>query len=342
MTTTRTRTCLLCGQTKPETEFARWEVPSQQRSGYRNHCLTCYTTRSRGIRGENVPAITAELSYGVEIETVGITREACARAMHTVIGGRVEHRPHEPHSPWCVVAPDGRVWRAMTDGSLSDASGHSAEVVTPVLTEADMATLQDVVRAVRRAGARVNHTCGVHVHVGVRNHRGETALRPVHLAGLVHLVHAAEPAVREALQIGANRANYCRALPTSLVNRMPKRPRNEAAVGTAWYNGPAPRGYHYHDSRYHGLNLHAVWDKGTVEFRWFNGTTHAGKIKSYVQLCLGLVRASAKPTPPRFDATQAGMTSLLAHLGLDTAPEFATARHHLLGRWVEGDDQGVN
>jgi hypothetical protein len=61
-----------------------------------------------------------------------------------------------------------------------------------------------------------------------------------------------------------------------------------------WYS-PLNDGYtgginhsHYCNTRYHGLNLHAYFTKGTVEFRLFNGTTHAGKIKAYVQFCLAM------------------------------------------------------
>ena len=45
---------------------------------------------------------------------------------------------------------------------------------------------------------------------------------------------------------------------------------------------------HYNSTRYHGINLHAFFTKGTVEFRLFNGTTHAGRIKAYVQFCLAM------------------------------------------------------
>lgn len=45
---------------------------------------------------------------------------------------------------------------------------------------------------------------------------------------------------------------------------------------------------HYHDSRYHCLNLHSVFQKGTIEFRLFNSTTHAGKVKTYIQFCLAI------------------------------------------------------
>ena len=36
------------------------------------------------------------------------------------------------------------------------------------------------------------------------------------------------------------------------------------------------------------LNLHSVFSKGTIEFRLFNSTLHAGEVKSYIQLCLAI------------------------------------------------------
>jgi hypothetical protein len=47
-----------------------------------------------------------------------------------------------------------------------------------------------------------------------------------------------------------------------------------------WYGEP--------NSRYHALNLHATFSKGTVEFRLFNGILHAGEVKAYVHLALAI------------------------------------------------------
>ena len=45
---------------------------------------------------------------------------------------------------------------------------------------------------------------------------------------------------------------------------------------------------HYNETRYHALNLHSFFSKGTVEFRLFNSTLHAGRIKAYIQFCLAM------------------------------------------------------
>ena len=36
---------------------------------------------------------------------------------------------------------------------------------------------------------------------------------------------------------------------------------------TLWYNGASRRSNHYDSTRYHALNLHSVFSKGTMESR---------------------------------------------------------------------------
>lgn len=103
------------------------------------------------------------LRFGIEIETIGQTRDAVARAIQTVVGGTVQHIGSPAcYDPYDVVAADGRRWRVMADSSLNADRSRQAEVVSPILTYDDLETLQEVIRAVRRAGARVDSSCGIH------------------------------------------------------------------------------------------------------------------------------------------------------------------------------------
>ena len=88
-------------------------------------------------------------------------------------------------------------------------------------------------------------------------------------------------------------------------------------------------------NRYHGLNLNSLFFRGTLEFRYFNGTLHAGEVKAYVQLVLAIAAkalcskaASSKrrefnPATAKYD-----FRVVLLHLGL-IGEEFKTARLHL-------------
>jgi hypothetical protein len=102
------------------------------------------------------------LRYGIEIETVGLNRERLARAIQTVVGGDAV----DEGRGWRVTDPTGRVWRVVPDGSLSGGE-QSGEIVSPVLTYADLDALQNIIRAVRTAGARADHSTGIHYALAV-------------------------------------------------------------------------------------------------------------------------------------------------------------------------------
>lgn len=230
--------------------------------------------------------------FGVELETIGANRRVLADAILAVVGGRkVEDRYT---SRWTVVMADGRPWRIEGDGSLT---GHvyTAEVVSPKLGWADMEMLQEVTRAITDAGGRVNASCGLHVHVGVTDAgTGTPDLDGAALGRLAALCYQQEPLLYRALQVSTARAQrFCgEASPEFIARLVAKRPKTREALLAAWYGSAdearVARYEHRHDSRYRGLNLHAVQCHGTAEFRYFDGTLRADKVKAYVQLCLAL------------------------------------------------------
>ncbi len=128
---------------------------------------------------------------------------------------------------------------------------------------------------------------------------------------------------------------YCKKVDEGFLQRLNEyKPKTREELKQLWYNGDDGSGYHYHHSRYKGLNLHAVFQKGTVEFRLFNGTTHAGKIKTYIQLSLAICNQALTQKSARFTRTQSAnekytFRTWLLRLGL-IGEEFKTARHHLL------------
>ena len=101
-----------------------------------------------------------------------------------------------------------------------------------------------------------------------------------------------EELLYKALNIDMARLRYCKKVNDELVATInKKKPKTLVALADIWYAGYGneDRERHYHNSRYHGLNLHSTFTTGTIEFRLFNGTLHAGKIKAYIQFCLALI-----------------------------------------------------
>ena len=69
---------------------------------------------------ENATIATAKsLTFGTELEYTNISRERAAKAIYSVIGGRVRYE-RGAYDTWTVTAPDGRVWKAVSDGSLGN------------------------------------------------------------------------------------------------------------------------------------------------------------------------------------------------------------------------------
>jgi len=279
-------------------------------------------------------------TYGIEIETVGQTRELVARAIQTVVGGGVTVAAGDT---WTVRAADGRLWQAMRDGSLSQE--RSAEIVSPILRYEDLGTLQDVVRAVRAAGAKVDLSCGLHVHIGADRFGTQG------LVNLAKLVHQQEDLIVEALAIQPTRLiRYTRKLPTSFVEMIEReKPRTHDDLNRLWYGRQNRNPSRYDQSRYFGLNLNSVFYRGTLEFRWFEGSLHAGQVKAYVQFCLALcakaLNAKSAASRKRKISRASGRYDFrvfLLRLGM-IGDEFKTARHHLLANlagssaWKHGD-----
>ena len=238
-------------------------------------------------------------NYGVEIELTGITREQAAKVIAEYFGTAASYAGTY-YQTYTARDRKGRIWKAMSDGSILTqkkergqkvrASGeYSCEVVTPILQYEDLEDLQNVIRALRTAGAFANFSCGIHIHVDGANHTPESLTR------LLNFAVGRQDLFYEALEIGDRENRWCHKANRNLFTAMKKAAdKNRAETERLWYSR-LNDGYtggidheHYNPTRYHGINLHAFFSKGTVEFRLFNGTTHAGKIKAYVQFCLAM------------------------------------------------------
>ena len=275
------------------------------------------------------------LRFGIEIETIGQTRQKVAQAIQSVTGGTIRHvgTPY-CYDPYEVTAPDGRIWRVMADSSLSAPKARQAEVVSPILTYDDMETVQQIVRAVRRARAKVDSSCGIHIHVDAARFNAKA------LRNLVKIVNKQERLIEHALGINAaRRSRWCRGIDQDFLAKIEKdRPTCLTEVNRAWYGYQNSRPVHYDSSRYHGVNLHNVWFRGTVEYRWFESTLHAGKVKAYIQFALALsakaINARASNSKRRDfnpDTAKYDFRVFLLKLGL-IGDEFKTARLHLMAR----------
>lgn len=243
-----------------------------------------------------------ERTYGVELEVEGIDRSTAARVVAEVTGGAAVYEGSHL-SNWVVTQPDGRRWQVVSDGSLNG----GAEVVTPILKWDDMENLQKVVRALRAKGAKASDRTGLHVHIGAAD------FTPMQIKNLVRTFYKQETLILKAIGAKANRiARYTRPSDHAFVEKICKMANpTMRSINEAWFGRYNPHPYHYDDHRYRALNLNNLWDgKRTLEIRAFNGSVHAGYVKSCVLLSLLLtIRAknakasSAKNPRPYSEAS---------------------------------------
>lgn len=270
------------------------------------------------------------LKFGVEVEVVGLERWQLARAVHAVTGGR----PRIDFDFCQVTMPDGRVWKVIRDLTL-ESGEHSGEIVSPILRYRDLALVQRIVRVVRELGGAVDETCGMHVHVD------GAGLDAQAITALVRLIHPREQQLQCALGISATRlSRYCRPIDPAFIRALETRkPLTLDGVRRAWFGGDEPvMMMRCHASRDHGLNLNSLFFRGTVEYRYFNGTLDADEVTAYVQLALALTAKAMNGQPtrrePRAVVAAGDFEGFLLDLGLDGS-EFEGARRQLLKRLAE-------
>jgi hypothetical protein len=120
------------------------------------------------------------------------------------------------------------------------------------------------------------------------------------------------------------------------------RPRTKDELNPLWYGRHNPNPTHYDPARYRTLNFSNLWHRGTVEFRLFESTLHAGKVKTYVQFCLAIAAKalnarSASSRKRVFNPASAKYDFRVFLLGLGLiGEEFKTARQHLMAN-MPGD-----
>jgi hypothetical protein len=192
-------------------------------------------------------------------------------------------------------------WQSQSDSSIRAGRNHrSVEIVSPILRGA--AGLGEVVAALswlRGLGARVNGSCGMHVHVGWKSYDTASGFHSMKaLSNLVCFAAQHEDAMyaqtgswQRAHDVNINR--YCRGVSgthQALAAALRKLGETQKIAARA---RELSRNI---DLRFRVLNLDGLFgaiagntgSKPTAEFRAFAGTLNAHKAVGHICFCLGL------------------------------------------------------
>lgn len=281
--------------------------------------------------------------FGVEVECTGLTRSAAAKAVAKVLGGSPEHFGGG-YDRYDVYDNKNRLWKIMSDASIrcmyknGDPASklYSVELVTPILEYEDMATLQEVVRSIRRNGGICNESTGIHIHIDFTPYDAQK------LRNLVNIFASKEDMLYRALRVDSNREDrYCKKVDKRFLEELNRRkPKDLQTIKRIWYGDNSEYHSHYDPSRYRCLNLHPMFTDNNIEVRAFNSSLNAGVLRAYISLVLAvsnqaLTQKSASPRVTQSENPRYTFRTWLIRIGLN-GEEFKNCRTHLL-KHLEGD-----
>lgn len=283
--------------------------------------------------------------FGIEIEMTGLTRCQAAKAISRVLGSEVVHEGGS-YDKYVVTDSKERNWSVVYDGSIRcyNANGdhasksYSVELNSPVLEYEDIPLLQEVVRSLRKAGGVTGprYCAGTHIHISADDYT------PQQIRNLVNIFASKEDFLWDALQVSSARESYCHKMDKTFIEEINrKKPKDMEYIKRLWYHGRMSEQFqHYSTSRYVICNLHSFFQHGHYEIRAYNGSLHAGEVRSQIVLALAISNAAmtkkyCSPHVSQSDNMRYSFRVWLLGLGL-IGDEFKNCRTHLL-KHLDGD-----
>ena len=210
------------------------------------------------------PAIdyTFNRNFGIEIEAYNCTRERLARELTAAgINVQVEGYNHTDHTDH---------WKLVTDSSLS--GNNTFELVSPILHgEQGLEELEKVCWVLDLCNAKVNDTCGLHVHMDAAEFDLTT------WKNLILTYKRLEGVIDNFMPHSRRNNRYCKAL-TAITENSIKHARNIGDLRAAFFH-----------NRYHKVNLEAYARHRTVEFRQHGGSTNFTKMSAWIHFLAKMI-----------------------------------------------------
>lgn len=229
-----------------------------------------------------VAAVASTTSYtrtfGTEIEFFGITPSVAAQAINDAgIACNAEGYNHHVRNYWKIV----------TDASVTSRGtgvGSGLELVSPVLRgQAGFIELAKAVTALLNAGAKVDRTCGIHVHVGADGFTGADIVRVADLytQNNTHI----DTVLASSRHSNSYAVKYSNASLTNLRRTL----ANATTVSDIQSH---VRGL----GRYYTVNVTSYAKYGTLEFRQHQGSLNGEKVVSWVKFLLTMMDKAVSMT----------------------------------------------
>ena len=243
--------------------------------------------------------------FGVEIEYIrprNISKQDICDAL--TVGCEVEGYNHitRPH------------WKIVTDASVFANNNQSErglvgdnEIVSPILYgENGFTQLKNVLDILNELGCEVNYTCGIHVHHDVTNKMVEGKKQSEKfLANLIKFVAKYEHLIYKLVS-PSRLDSRCYSTPVrqEFFGYNSNVSKNDVAKMVRRVKEDCNRKYtrssdidrnqtypYVQDRRSCGLNFRNVWTRGSIEFRYHNGSLNFEKIVSWIVFTQAIINA---------------------------------------------------
>jgi hypothetical protein len=279
--------------------------------------------RVRRLQEQTAPFYAPDLSsvagfrtFGIEIECIMPIDHSRHAVAHAILQAGIMCQDESLHHT------TRSYWRVTHDGSVHGRGGHGIEIVSPALSgEAGFDQLRKVCQVLNTLGAKINATCGIHVHVG------RTGSTPAGIRKLMKLQ------VKYARTIDAFLApsrrpggsGYCKPVQVQNPSLLETATTiNEVAVAVGQLS--------VHD-RYKTINLRSR--APTVEFRQHQGSTDAHKIEMWTRFCIRAMERVEVLTDNQIALAPAYLDDLMELIG---ATEAETNYFNERTRWFASGD----
>jgi hypothetical protein len=247
-----------------ELGFTRRQVSEMMGVGYgfaQNVYASTYPDRIRR-RIQQLAAAGFNFSFtrdfGIEIEAFGISTATLERKLNEAgIETRYEGYNHTTR----------RYWKIVSDSSLN--GQNTFELVSPILNgENGLEQLETVCRVLKENNAKINKSCGLHVHLDAKDFRTENWKKLY--KNYMKIESTIESFMPESRR--ANNNSFCRSMKRNTSAARIERCNDLTEIEIVATN----------QNRYYKLNTRSYWRHETIEYRQHSGTIEFEKISNWL------------------------------------------------------------
>lgn len=209
-------------------------------------------------------------------------------------------------------------WKIVSDGSVHPTNQQSAdwspmEIVSPKLMGAPgFKRMKTVLESWSEVGAKVNKSCGFHVHLDAYSWRSDSIIKLMKVWSKIE-----QPILYALVPPSRRNQNFCRQVTPDWIANCANVLRHSARPSIG--------------NRYISLNLAALARHGTIEVRLHGGTSEFMKAASWVLLNQKLFEAVLNGLE-HGDLQEPNLEHLLNAIKMDSHPLLRQARAYLLDR----------